>query len=78
VKLVALHHRLSSFGGHRYNEGLGLIDESRRRGWALDLLVSVHAPEPVLRGLGSVARPVLDDPTLERLRALGADLRTSS
>ena len=78
MKLVALHHRLSSFGGHRYNEGLGLIDESRRRGWALDLLVSVHAPEPVLRGLGSVARPVLDDPTLERLRALGADLRTSS
>ena len=68
MKLVALHHRLSSFGGHRYNEGLGLIDESRRRGWELDLLVSVRTPDPVLRSLGGVARPVLDDPTFDFTR----------
>jgi hypothetical protein len=69
VKLVALHHRLSTFGGHRYNEGLGLIDESGRRGWGLDLLVSVYAQEPVLCGLGGVARPVLRDPTFEFSRS---------
>ena len=65
VKLIALHHRLAGFGGHRYNEALGLIEESRRRGWELDLLVSVHAPEAVVARLAPFARPVLDDPTFD-------------
>ncbi len=65
MRLGALHHRLSTFGGHRYYEGLGLVDESRRRGWDLDLLVSVYAREPVLRGLGSDARSVLCDPAVK-------------
>jgi glycosyltransferase involved in cell wall biosynthesis len=69
VKVIALHHRLSTFGNHRYNEGLGLIDESRRRGWELDLLVSIYVKEPVLQALGSDARPVFRDPTFEFTRS---------
>jgi glycosyltransferase involved in cell wall biosynthesis len=68
MKLIALHHRLSTFGGHRYNEALGLIDESSRRGWELDLLVSAHASDAVLRRLAPFARPVLDDPTFDFTR----------
>jgi nitrate reductase beta subunit len=70
VRLVALHHRLSTFGGHRYYEGLGLVDESRRRGWDLNLLVSEYAREPVLHGLGSDARSVLCHPCVDDLEAL--------
>jgi glycosyltransferase involved in cell wall biosynthesis len=65
VKVIALHHRLGGFGGHRYNEARGLIDECRRRGWELDLPISVHAPPAVVERLAPFARPVFDDPTFD-------------
>lgn len=68
MKLIVLHHRLSGFAGHRYNEGLALIEECRRRGWQLDLLVSTQAGAPVLQGLGGVARAVFNDPTFDFTR----------
>lgn len=65
MKLIALHHRLGGFGGHRYNEARGLIDECRRRGWELDLPISVHALPAVVERLAPFARPVLNDPTFD-------------
>lgn len=72
VKLIALHHRLGNLTGHRYNEGLALIDESQRRGWRLDLLIAAGAPDAVLQGLGDAARPVFNDPTFDFSRTFQA------
>jgi glycosyltransferase involved in cell wall biosynthesis len=72
VKLIALHHRLGNLTGHRYNEGLALIDESQRRGWRLDLLIAAGANEAVLQGLGDAGHPVFNDPTFDFSRTFGA------
>ena len=65
MKLIALHHRLAGFSSHHVNEALGLIEETARRGWELDLPVSTWAPDGVLDYLAPFARRAFSDPTFD-------------
>lgn len=61
MKIVGLHHRLSGYTSHHFNEAHGLIAECARRGRKLELLIHRSAPREIARALR--ARPVFDDPT---------------
>lgn len=61
ARLVAVHHRLSSFVGHRCQEALGLAAESRRCGFEPVLLISSWALPEVRTALPE-AHAVLHDP----------------
>lgn len=68
MKLIALHHRLAGFSSHHVNEAIGLIEESARRGWELDLPISRWAPDAVLERLAPFARRAFSDPTFDLSR----------
>lgn len=61
MRVICLHHRLGGYSSHHFNEARGLIDEMKRRGRELVLLVNRHAEPEVVSKLK--ARPVFDDPT---------------
>ncbi len=61
MKVICLHHRLSGFTSHHFNESQGFIEEFARRGQDFRLLISVRASAAITTALK--ARAVLDDPT---------------
>jgi glycosyltransferase involved in cell wall biosynthesis len=64
VKIISLHHRLSGYTSHHFNEAHGLIAECARRGRKLELLIHHSAPREIARALR--ARPLFDDPTFRQ------------
>jgi len=61
MKIICLHHRLTGFTSHQFNEAKGLLEELDRRRRELILLVNRQAPAAIVTALR--ARAVLDDPT---------------
>jgi glycosyltransferase involved in cell wall biosynthesis len=61
MNVICIHPRLAGLTSHHFNEAQGFVEEFARRGSSFELLVSVHAPPPIVAELG--AHPVLDDPT---------------
>ena len=79
MKFVLIHHRLSGFTSHHFNESVGFQQECGHRGHELVLLVNHKAPKAITRELR--ARAVFDDPTFrmewsfeERSRRFAAQL----
>jgi len=79
-RVVAVHHRLSAFVGHRFQEAAGILVEAPRRGLEPVLLISSWA-SPAVRAALPAALPVLVDPVFgpesfdERTAAFVAMLR---
>jgi len=60
-RVVAVHHRLSAFVGHRFQEVAGIRDEAPRRGLKPVLVISSWA-SPAVRAALPTALPLLEDP----------------
>lgn len=63
-RLLLLHHRLTGYTSHHFNESRGFALELARRGAELVVLVHRAAERRIVRELG--ARAVLEDPTFRR------------